>query len=278
MVDNPYDGPEQPAGAAPVIQGKGCSWVTIAVSLGIALVLISLLLPAFHRGPELGRRTQCRNNLKQIALALHNYHDKYDVLPPAYTVDQNGQPLHSWRTLILPFLERNGLYDSIDLSQPWNASANKKAGEVRLPVYECPSSVLPEGFTTYMAIVGEDYAFHPDRSRTLSEFTDDTSNTLMVIEVPITSATHWMNPKDAAPAFLLGNMEDLEFGHNGGMQAAMADGRAVFLSATNAIEELGSLLTIAAGDHPQWDTGNNAVDKDQNSIEPEDSRLDQENR
>ena len=72
---------------------------------------------------------QCANNLKQIALALRNYESVYHALPPAYTVDAEGKPLHSWRTLILPYLEQQALYDKIDLSKPWDDPANKEAYE-----------------------------------------------------------------------------------------------------------------------------------------------------
>jgi hypothetical protein len=79
-----------------------------AIRTAVAALVVSpiggffLLLPMVttpHEGP---RRSQCRNHLRQIGLALHNYHDKYGCLPPAYIADKNGRPLHSWRVLILP--------------------------------------------------------------------------------------------------------------------------------------------------------------------------------
>ena len=74
--------------------------------LGIIALVIALLLPLARNGAgPAARRAQCTNNLKQIALALHNYEQAYKALPPAYTVDAEGRPLHSWRTLILPYLE-----------------------------------------------------------------------------------------------------------------------------------------------------------------------------
>ncbi len=79
----------------------GLTLVEFLVVFGIIIVLVALLLPGVRRGvPKAARRTQCKNNLKQISLALHNYHDEYQAFPPAYTMDADGQPLHSWRTLI----------------------------------------------------------------------------------------------------------------------------------------------------------------------------------
>ena len=62
------------------------------------------------------------NNIRNITLALLNYADTHKAFPPAYTVDANGNRLHSWRTLLLPYLDQQSLYESIDFSKPWNRS------------------------------------------------------------------------------------------------------------------------------------------------------------
>src|SRR6056297_1698819 len=104
----------------------------------ILAILVALLLPGVRTTRGTARRSACKNNLKQIGLALHNYHDTYGSLPPAYTVDEQGRKLHSWRTLILPFLEEQALYEQIDLSQPWDSPANAAAFETIPIVYRCP--------------------------------------------------------------------------------------------------------------------------------------------
>src|SRR5262245_16452317 len=104
--------------------------VNVLKVLGILFLIavaISLCLPPVTRGREAARRTQCKNNLKQILLALTNYELEYQALPPAHTTDANGNPLHSWRTLILPYLDQRQLYESIDLSKPWNDPINADA-------------------------------------------------------------------------------------------------------------------------------------------------------
>ena len=90
--------------------------IATGIVMLIGLVAVALLLPSVRRAREPARRSQCKNNLKQIWLALHNYHDEYQAFPPAYTVDAEGQPLHSWRTLILPYMDQKPLYDKLDLT------------------------------------------------------------------------------------------------------------------------------------------------------------------
>ena len=102
-------------------------------------ILVGLLLPAVQAAREAARRMQCSNNMKQIALAMHNYEAVYKAFPPAYTTDANGQPLHSWRTLLLPYMEQQALYSQIDLNKPWDDPVNLPFSQVvithlRLPL------------------------------------------------------------------------------------------------------------------------------------------------
>jgi competence protein ComGC len=93
--------------------------IELLVVLGIFALLLAFFLPAAGSARRnFARRAQCTNNLKQIMLALHNYEQAHGALPPAFTVDANGKPLHSWRTLILPFLGHSSLYATIDLGKP----------------------------------------------------------------------------------------------------------------------------------------------------------------
>lgn len=84
----------------------GFSVIKICLAIAIVAISVALFLPATRNVRPAAYRSQCKNNLKQIGLALHNYHDEYQAFPPAYTVDADGKPLHSWRTLILPYMEQ----------------------------------------------------------------------------------------------------------------------------------------------------------------------------
>ena len=244
---NPYEGPELKDGKSP----EGRSVIGTLFKLfglaAIGVVIIGLFLPNLLRGThvrEAGRRTQCKINLKQIALALHNYHDVYESFPPAYTVDENGNRLHSWRTLILPYLEQQNLYASINLSKPWDDPLNAKALKNAPAIYRCPGADLPAGHTNYLGLAGESLCFHPTRGRTFAEITDGTMNTVMVMEVPQKNSVPWMSPKDADEQVFLSLSTDDELQHTGGINAALMDGSVRFLSATMANEIRRAILSI----------------------------------
>jgi prepilin-type processing-associated H-X9-DG protein len=216
-------------------------------------ILIALLLPTVRRGGgEPARRFQCNNNLKQIGLALHNYHDIYGAFPPSYTTDTDGNPLHSWRTLLLPFLDQKPLYETIDLSKPWNDPANAEAYAATFEVYRCPSTNLEPGQTTYLALVTPDSFLRLGEPRTISEssgdISNDMSNTVMVIEVDPGHAIHWMDPLDADEATFMSFDEETEFAHTGGSHGLFADGSVQFLSFQMPEEERRELSAYDASE------------------------------
>ncbi len=226
---------------------SGFTWIELLVVLAILAVLCALFIPFSRLGGvrNASLRSQCKNNLKQIGLALHNYHDTYKTFPPAYTVDAAGQPLHSWRTLILPFVDLQALYDKIDLSKPWDDPTNAEAVKTCPPVYRCPSSTAPSDQTTYLAIAGPDGCLSTTHPRPLSEITDGTSNTLMVVEVPMANAVPWMSPLDADEKLLLSFGEKTEWQHTGGLHGLLADGGVRFLSANLPPAIWKGLCTVA---------------------------------
>ncbi|MBI3860570.1 MAG: DUF1559 domain-containing protein [Planctomycetia bacterium] len=225
----------------------GC--FTIVAVMGIGAVLVALLLPSVHRGREPARRSQCKNNLRQIGIALHNYAERYGALPPAYTVDADGKPLHSWRTLILPFLDQEPLYNSIDLSKPWDDPANAEALGTPVPPYHCPSDTSARNHTTYLASVGPNACLRLTEPRPLSEIKDGTSNTLMVIEVPADLSVPWMSPHDADESLVISLKPESKLHHAGGMHAALCDGSVRFISEKTSDAIRRALITVAGGEN-----------------------------
>ena len=230
MSDQSSYDPEFDYGIRKAKPRKGFRLVELMVVVAIVVVLIALMLPAVRTSREAARRSQCTNNLKQIALALRDYEDRYGALPPAYTVDAKGRRLHSWRTLILPFLEQKALYETIDLSKAWDDPVNAKARETVVSGFHCPSEQDgPGNVTTYLAVVGEDACFWGREPRKLGEITDGLSDTMMVIEAGEESAVPWMKPVDADEALVVGLGAESRLSHAGGVNACFVDGSVRFL-------------------------------------------------
>lgn len=219
----------------------------------LAVVLVAVLLFTFVLPQLMPRRRgtwhRCRNNLRQILLALHNYSDHYGSLPPAYTVDAKGKPLHSWRTLILPYVDQAPLYQKIDFSKPWDHPANAVAFNTAIPFYQCPSNRgLPPNHTTYLAVSSPNACFHADKPRKLSEITDGLVFTLIVIEVPLDKSIPWMAPIDADEKLIIGIRPTSKLPHTDGVNAAIADGRVAHFNAKMPTPHRKARMTISGGE------------------------------
>jgi prepilin-type processing-associated H-X9-DG protein len=143
------------------------------------------------------RRLSCVNNLRQIGEALHNYYQSYDCFPPAYAADASGKPMHSWRILIIPFMDTSSLYYNYNLSQPWDSPSNLAASN-RWPnyIYVCPNHRDPPSpFTSYVALVGPGTAFPGSQSSKLGDSREGPARSIMVVEITDTDIG-WTEPRD----------------------------------------------------------------------------------
>jgi hypothetical protein len=104
-------------------------------AVGIAALLVFV---AVEKQRDKARRTQSRNNLKSIGLAVHNYHESYGSFPPGHTIGEDGQPYHSWLTVILPFIDANPFTVMIDFTHPWDNPRNAPISRMPIPVYLVP--------------------------------------------------------------------------------------------------------------------------------------------
>jgi type II secretory pathway pseudopilin PulG len=249
MTDNPYDTPK--AVGDPPRQAKRFLKPLFQL-LGVVAILalvVAFFLPATRRSRVASVRVQCKNNLRQIALALWNYESEYGSLPPAYTVDAEGRPLHSWRTLLLPFIEESQLYGRIDLTKPWDDPANDAVREADLYAYRCPGVTLPKSHTTYVAILADDGCF-PSAGRRMrfADISDTRGLTLLVLETTPEHAVHWMSPNDTSEVSIAESLRAGRFPHPGVMQVVTADGMTLSLSAGIKPATLRALISIAGRD------------------------------
>src|SRR5262249_52470248 len=117
------------------------------------------------------------NNLKQIGLAMHMYHDNYGKLPASAIYSKDGKPLLSWRVAILPYIEQEALYKEFHLDEPWDSEHNKKLLDRMPKVYGAKGNE-----THYRVFTGKSSAFESKEGQKFADFTDGLSNTIMIVE------------------------------------------------------------------------------------------------
>ncbi|MFO1096386.1 MAG: DUF1559 domain-containing protein [Planctomycetaceae bacterium] len=159
----------------------------LAVVVGIISVIIALLIPAVHRAREAARRTQSRNDLKQIGLALHNYHDCYRMFPPGGVFNGEGVGFHEWTTMIAPYQDSSSWYSGINFSIPWDDPKqvdlfrNQAQGQFHLWVNpSLPEPTRPDGLVSNHYAASQSVLFR-NSSVSLNQI-EDTASRLLVAD------------------------------------------------------------------------------------------------
>lgn len=112
--------------------------IELLVVIAIIAILIALLLPAVQQAREAARRAQCKNNLKQLTLALHNYESTHSTFPMS-RITIHGS-VNAWSAMTLPYIEQGPLYNEWDFNRSWNHAPNVALAAIELPVWTCPST------------------------------------------------------------------------------------------------------------------------------------------
>jgi hypothetical protein len=210
------------------------------------------VVAAIQKVRESAARAQDANNLKQLAVAMHNYAStNADRFPPVAVFDKDGKALLSWRVLLLPYVEGDELYKEFRLNEAWDSPHNKKLLAKMPKVFAAPAGKAPPHSTFYQVLVGPGAAFEGKRGLSLrTDFTDGTSNTFLVAEAA--TAVPWTKPEDlpydpGKPLPKLGGV----FG--GGFNVALADGAVRFFAKAPKEKTLRAYITRNGGEVIQDD-------------------------
>ncbi|MCB1129315.1 MAG: DUF1559 domain-containing protein, partial [Verrucomicrobiae bacterium] len=120
---------------------RGFTLIELLVVIAIIAILIALLLPAVQQAREAARRTECKNKLKQLGLALHNYHDTFRAFPAAFYRGTTTSPGWGWGTMILPYIDQAPLYNQWVMTVSYDNGQNQTARRTKLAAYKCPSDL-----------------------------------------------------------------------------------------------------------------------------------------
>ncbi len=217
------------------------------------------------------QKMQCANNMKQIMMALHNYHDVNRAFPAPYTTDKNGKPLHSWRVTLLPYLEQTAIYEQMMQyrDEPWDSENNKQFHNINIPAYQCPAAKNQKpGMTNYSVVVGKVDAEQarklglrgpcatafpePNKWYSFGFMSDGASNTIGIVERK--EPVCWMDPSQEVTleeAIKLYQTEQAKVGsaHKGGFFIGVCDGSVHFWDeAQRTLEQWKAGLTANGGE------------------------------
>jgi hypothetical protein len=184
-------------------------------------ILMGLLMPAVQSARAAANRVESQNNLRQIVLAAHNYHDAYGHFPSDIRAE-DGTRLLSWRVALLPFMEEAALYEQFHLDEPWDSEHNLELLDRMPAIYQPGLGEAIPGWTTIQGFRGPDTVFGEEQVQ-LRDIHDGTSNTIFCVETGLEQAVEWTRPADLAfdPE---GPLPEIGMMYPAGFCAAFCDG------------------------------------------------------
>ncbi len=214
----------------------------------------NLLIPAVGAFREATRRNACTHQMKRITLAMLMYQRDHGTLPPAYTVDADGTPLHSWRVLLLPYLGHESLYNQIRLDEPWDSQHNRQFHDQSVAFYRCPSDPAARpGQATYSVVMGPDMPFEGGHGKRLADFGPHSDDMILLFERA--EPVCWMAPADIPQSRAEQGIqqhgsrylpsptaEDIASHHPGGAMFGHRSGAVTFQSNSMNVEQFKAML------------------------------------
>lgn len=146
-------------------------------------------------------RISSQGSLNQLQLALHNYHQVHNCFPPAYIANADGSPMHSWRVLILPYVEMHALYQQYDFNEPWNGANNIQLAKQMPAIFRVASETPSHQYTSVVAMSGDGLIFNGPSSTRLDDIADGIENTILLTEITNSNIV-WTEPRDLSIAEL----------------------------------------------------------------------------
>lgn len=211
--------------------------------------LVAMLAVPIGQARAAAQRSSSKNNLKQLGVAMHNFHETFSGFPPNASYSPKEKKLLSWRVYLLPFVGEGKLFQQFRLNEPWDSDHNKKL-IARMPaVFADPAKKTTKKWTTrYLAPVGASLAFSgKPEGLTFRNFTDGTSNTLLFVEVAPKQAVIWTKPDDLV-VDLKNPLKGLVGENAKGFHAGLCDGSVRFISKSIKLDKLKALFTRNGGE------------------------------
>ena len=199
-----------------------------------------------QKPPNARDRMTSMNNLKQIALAMHNFHSTFNKLPAQAIFSKDGKPLLSWRVLILPYIEQEKLYQAFRLNEPWDSEHNKKLLAQMPEIFAPPGIKTKEKYTTfYRVFVGPGAIFEGNKGINLLDIKDGTFSTVLAVEAG--QAVPWTRP-DELPFDPKKALPKLGGIFNGDFNVLLADGAVRFVRKPFNEEVFRAMITRSGGE------------------------------
>jgi len=232
-------------------------WAKIRITFGVLIIFglfLLLFLPGINGGPA-APILQCSNNTRNVGTALLAYAAEHeDQFPLAYTVNEEGQHLHSWRTTMMPYLERSSLHRIINKSEPWNHETNEQWRETEIGCHRCPSDEsLANNGTSLFLITGSGTIFPEGKQITISEVSeaDGLATTILLTEAA-DMHVEWIQPQDIPFGLVTAPPSEMKgYGpssYHSTVNVFFADGHAASINQDIAPQVLRALITWNGGE------------------------------